>query len=567
MSSIKIATRNSPLALWQANFVEKQLVSIHPELNVLVKGMTTQGDQMLDRSLSKVGGKGLFLKELEVSLLAGETDIAVHSMKDVPVSLPKGLEITTVCERENPLDAFVSNNYTSFEEMPDGSKVGTSSLRRASQLRHAFPNLEFVELRGNVNTRLAKLDDGDYDAIILAAAGLIRIALPHRIRFCIPPEVSLPAVGQGIVGIEARSDDIKTKEVLAPLHNLESAICLAAERAMNAALDGGCQVPIGGFAQLEDGFLKMRGMVAALDGSVVLRSEGTTDDISIESAETLGRHLAEDLLEQGAAELLINAREGQLEPDIVSDNPVVVLTRQRQFLGTMPAMLERLDYQPVKIQTLAVKKYVDEATLSLFHSLDKYTDIMFVSRNAVDFSMKLLQEENITIPSTVRVLTVGAETAKQLYDNGIDALFPDHGSGAKALLKVEQLADLTDRKILVIRGSHGLDWPRTEMQKRGAEVEQAFVYRHVVPDKGRRQFARILELNQPIEGVFLHSARSARNFMVFISEELEKFKDATMVAGSERIAEAAISSGWIYKIVIAKTPSNKDMMLAFGGKQ
>lgn len=567
MSSIKIATRNSPLALWQANFVEKQLVSIHPELKVFVKGMTTQGDQMLDRSLSKVGGKGLFLKELEVSLLAGETDIAVHSMKDVPVSLPKGLEITTVCERENPLDAFVSNDYSSFEEMPDGSKVGTSSSRRASQLRHAFPNLEFVELRGNVNTRLAKLDDGEYDAIILAAAGLIRIALPHRIRFCIPPEVSLPAVGQGIVGIEARSDDLKTKEVLSPLHNLESAICLAAERAMNAALDGGCQVPIGGFAQLEDGFLKMRGMVAALDGSVVLRSEGTTDDISIESAETLGRHLAEDLLEQGAAELLINAREGQLEPDIISDNPIVVLTRQRQFLGTMPAMLERLDYQPVKIQTLAVKKFIDEATLSIFHSLDKFTDIMFVSRNAVDFSMKLLNEEGITIPDSVRVLTVGAETAKQLYDNGIDALFPDHGSGAKALLKVEQLADLTDRKILVVRGSHGLDWPRTEMQKRGAEVEQAFVYRHVVPDKGRRQFARILELEQPIEGVFLHSARSARNFMVFINENLDKFKEATMVVGSERIAEAAISSGWIYKIVIAKTPSNRDMMLAFAGKQ
>lgn len=567
MSSIRIATRNSPLALWQANFVEKQLVSLHKDLKVFVKGMTTKGDQMLDRSLSKVGGKGLFLKELEISLLAGETDLAVHSMKDVPVSLPSGLEISTVCERENPLDAFVSNNYSSFEEMPEGSKIGTSSLRRVSQLRHAFPKLKFIELRGNVNTRLAKLDNGEYDAIILAAAGLIRIALPHRIRFCIPPEICLPAVGQGIVGVETRSDDAATKSILAPLHNFESAICLAAERAMNSALDGGCQVPIGGFARLEDGFLKMSGIVAEIDGSVVLKSTGTTDDISIESAEALGRHIAEDLIEQGASELLINAREEQLEPDIISDNPIVVLTRQRQFLGTMPTMLESLDYQPVKIQTLAVKKFVDDATLNLFHSLDQYTDIMFVSRNAVDFSMKLLKEEGLIIPSTVRVLTVGAETAKQLYDNGIDALFPDHGSGAKALLNVEQLSDLKNRKVLVVRGSHGLDWPRTEMQKRGAEVEQAFVYRHVVPDKGRRQFARILELEQPIEGVFLHSARSARNFMVFIGEHLDRFKDARMVVGSERIAEAAISAGWIYEIVIARTPSNKDMMMAFASKQ
>jgi len=255
MSLIRIATRNSPLALWQANYVKEQLQKAHANLDVDIVGMTTKGDQMLDRSLSAVGGKGLFLKELEVSLLNDETDIAVHSMKDVPVEMPSGLEVAVVCEREDARDAFVSNNYQNLYALPKGARVGTSSLRRVSQLKHSFPAFEFVELRGNVNTRLKKLDDGEYDAIILAAAGLIRLGLQDRIHQYISPDLCLPAVGQGIVGIQCRKDDKRVKDLIAPLHNRISEICLAAERAMNATLEGGCQVPIAGYAELAKGKL------------------------------------------------------------------------------------------------------------------------------------------------------------------------------------------------------------------------------------------------------------------------------------------------------------------------
>ena len=267
MNVIRIATRDSPLALWQANFVKDQLVQAHEELEVEIVGMTTRGDQLLDRSLSTAGGKGLFLKELEVSLLNKETDIAVHSMKDVPVELPDGLSIPVVCAREDARDAFVSNNYQNLYALPLGAKVGTSSLRRVAQLKSAFPKLEFIDLRGNVNTRLAKLDNGEYDAIILAAAGLIRLGFTDRIKQFITPELCLPAVGQGIVGIECRSDDKDTQDLIGALHNRESALVLAAERSMNASLEGGCQVPIAGYAEIDKGRIRMRGAVGKPDGT------------------------------------------------------------------------------------------------------------------------------------------------------------------------------------------------------------------------------------------------------------------------------------------------------------
>jgi len=266
--------------------------------------MTTRGDQLLDRSLVAAGGKGLFLKELEVSLLNNETDIAVHSMKDVPVDLPQGLQIPVVCKREDPRDAFVSNNYQDLTALPEGAKVGTSSLRRVAQLKNAFPKLEFIELRGNVNTRLSKLDNGDYDAIILAAAGLIRLGFNDRIRQFIAPELCLPAVGQGIVGIECRSDDQATKLLIASLHSEESALLLAAERALNAGLEGGCQVPIAGYAQIEQGKIQLRGLVGDPDGTKILKSEASSNTVTDASALKMGEKVADDLLAQGAATIL-----------------------------------------------------------------------------------------------------------------------------------------------------------------------------------------------------------------------------------------------------------------------
>lgn len=298
---VRIATRKSPLALWQAEYVASSLQAAHPGLQVELVTMTTQGDKILDTPLAKVGGKGLFVKELEQGMQRGDADIAVHSMKDVPVELPDGLHIATICPREDPRDAFVSNTITAFADLPQGAVVGTSSLRRQCQLRSLRPDLEIRDLRGNVNTRLSKLDAGDYDAIILASAGLIRLGFETRIAEFIAPETSLPAIGQGAVGIECREDDMRIHELLAPLHDQHTAIRVTAERAMNAKLQGGCQVPIAGFAELSQGVLLLRGLVGEPDGSQIIRGDiaGKPED-----AAELGVTLADDLLSRGAQEIL-----------------------------------------------------------------------------------------------------------------------------------------------------------------------------------------------------------------------------------------------------------------------
>jgi len=295
--TIRIATRKSPLAMWQAEHVTAELKKAHPGLKVEILGMSTQGDKILDTPLAKIGGKGLFVKELEVAMLDGRADIAVHSMKDVPVELPDGLHLSTILEREDPRDAFVSNTYKTFDELPKGARVGTSSLRRQCQLVQSRPDLQILPLRGNVNTRLRKLDEGEYDAIILAAAGLKRLGFHDRITAEISAEISLPAIGQGAVGIECRIDDTRINELLTPLHHIETAYCVRAERAMNNRLEGGCQVPIAGFAMLENNELWLRGLVGKVDGSEIIRGEskGTADE-----AERMGYGLADLLLEQGA---------------------------------------------------------------------------------------------------------------------------------------------------------------------------------------------------------------------------------------------------------------------------
>ncbi|MCB1756240.1 MAG: hydroxymethylbilane synthase [Gammaproteobacteria bacterium] len=300
-NTIRIATRNSPLALWQAEEVRRRLLKAHTGLTVELVTMTTKGDQMLDSPLAKIGGKGLFVKELESGMLEGRADIAVHSMKDVPVSFPDGLHLPVIMQRENPLDAFVSNHYNNFDELPDDARIGTCSLRRQCQLKARHPGFKLLDLRGNVNTRLAKLDAGEFDAIILASAGLLRLEMHDRIRWQIPAELSLPAVGQGAIGIECRSDDARTNALISELHDTETAIRLAAERAMNKRLNGGCQVPIAGFAELLDGQLRMRGLVGMPDGSSILYSEKSA---ATDQAEDLGIAIAEDLLAQGAGKIL-----------------------------------------------------------------------------------------------------------------------------------------------------------------------------------------------------------------------------------------------------------------------
>jgi hydroxymethylbilane synthase len=299
--TIRIATRKSALALWQAEYVKAALLNAHSNIQVELVPMSTQGDKILDTPLAKIGGKGLFIKELEVAMNEGRADIAVHSMKDVPVEFPEGFGLHAICERENPFDAFVSNQFTQISELPQNAVVGTSSLRRQCQLRHLRPDLIIKDLRGNVNTRLAKLDNGEYDAIILASAGLIRLDMPERIRSEIPAEQSLPAVGQGAVGIECRNDDHQLIQLLAPLNHPSTSFRVRAERAMNAKLNGGCQVPIGSFAVIENNQLTLRGLVGSSDGKTILHAHSVGD---IEQAEQIGQQVADQLIEQGAAELL-----------------------------------------------------------------------------------------------------------------------------------------------------------------------------------------------------------------------------------------------------------------------
>ncbi len=301
--TIRIATRKSPLALWQAEFVKAKLLEKTPNLDVQLVAMTTRGDVLLDTPLAKVGGKGLFVKELEVAMLDNRADIAVHSMKDVPMEFPSGLGLAVVCEREDPLDAFVSNHYQTLAELPDGAVVGTSSLRRQCQIRAQFPTLIIKDLRGNVNTRLAKLDAGEYDAIILASAGLIRLCMEHRIASRLSTEISLPAGGQGAVGIECRTDDTATLTLLAALNDPDTAARVSAERALNRQLQGGCQVPIACYSELDASGeqLWLRGLVGSVDGATILRDEIRGPRAA---AEQLGIELANRLLAAGAGAIL-----------------------------------------------------------------------------------------------------------------------------------------------------------------------------------------------------------------------------------------------------------------------
>jgi len=299
--TIRIATRQSPLALWQAEHVAARLQQAFPGLKTELVTMVTRGDKILDAPLAKVGGKGLFVKELEQGMLDGVADIAVHSMKDVPVEFPEGLHLAVILDREDPTDAFVSNRYSSLAELPSNARIGTSSLRRQCQIKEKFPQAEILSLRGNVNTRLAKLDAGEYDAIILASAGLKRLGMGARITASLSPEESLPAMGQGAIGIECRINDADVHEYLKVLHDETTTIRVRAERAMNERLNGGCQVPIAGFAEIQGDRLFMRGLVGSPDGSVLYRAKA---DSSLEQAEQLGQAIADDLLAQGAGKVL-----------------------------------------------------------------------------------------------------------------------------------------------------------------------------------------------------------------------------------------------------------------------
>ncbi len=300
ITTLRIATRQSPLAMWQAEYVQSRLQQLHPDLTVELVPMTTQGDKILGTPLTKIGGKGLFVKELEQAMLEGRADIAVHSMKDVPYQFPEGLELKVICEREDPTDAFVSNKYHNLDELPCGANVGTSSLRRKIQLLKARPDLKITDLRGNVGTRLSKLDDGNYDAIVLASAGLKRLGLEERIRSQFEPELMLPAPGQGAVGIEARTNDPELDAILQPLQDETTSLRVLAERTITKTLQASCQVPVAAFATIDNDILSLRALVGGVDQQIIEASaEGPAKD-----ALSIGQKVSQELLDLGARELI-----------------------------------------------------------------------------------------------------------------------------------------------------------------------------------------------------------------------------------------------------------------------
>ena len=304
MNSLIIASRESQLAMWQAEHIQQRLQTLYPELSVSILGMTTKGDQILDKTLSKIGGKGLFVKELEQALIEGKADLAVHSLKDVPMQLPEGFALAAITERENPFDALVSNQYTSLAELPKGAIVGTSSLRRQAQVKALHPELIVNPLRGNVQTRLRKLDEGEYDAIILAASGLIRLELQDRIRAILPANESLPAAGQGALAIEISAHRTDLLPLLAVLNHPHTHACVTAERAVSRELGGSCQVPLAAFASIAQNSLSLKALVASTDGQHIVYAEGES---SIEQAEQLGLSIAKQLIEKGAMPLVEQA--------------------------------------------------------------------------------------------------------------------------------------------------------------------------------------------------------------------------------------------------------------------
>ena len=301
MKKIKIATRNSPLAIWQAEFVKKELVKAHTNIDIELIGITTEGDRFLESSLSNIGGKGLFIKELEEALLRNDADIAVHSMKDVVINLPENLVIPVIMKREDSRDVFISSRYNQIDTIPENTIIGTSSLRRQSQILRLCPNVVMKDLRGNVDTRLGKLDKGEFDAIVLAAAGVKRLGLSERITQYIPYPLLLPAVGQGAIGIECRANDSVIQELIFPLNDVETSVCVSAERAFSRRLQGGCQLPIAAHALIEGKEIKLKGLVARLDGSEIIQSEQKGD---VGNIERIGKLLAESLLERGADVIL-----------------------------------------------------------------------------------------------------------------------------------------------------------------------------------------------------------------------------------------------------------------------
>lgn len=467
---LRIATRQSPLALWQAEYIKQWLEQRHPGLEVSLLPMTTQGDRVLDRTLNAVGGKGLFVKELELALLDNRADIAVHSMKDVPAEFPEGLELAVICQREYVHDALVSNQYTCIDDLPIAARVGTASLRRQCQLRAKRPDLQLIDCRGNVGTRLSKLDAGELDALILAEAGLRRLELHHRIAERISDTWMLPAAGQGALGIECRAQDHATKQLLADLHDPATHVCVTSERALTLRLDGGCQLPVAAYAILEEQELWLRGLVGSPDGRTLISSDVRGP---LHQAEALGHLLAERLLAQGANDILDKLRKPSAvttgwNPKLASLKHLkVLITRPEQRGATLAAQITALGGEAVCYPLL---RFEPVPVTTPPHSFDA---VIFVSVPAVEYGLpQLVSLQEIDL------FAVGQATSTALHTHGLTAKTPTD-QRSEGLLALPELQQVAGKHFLLVQGEGGRSLLAETLKTRGAIIISMIVYRRV----------------------------------------------------------------------------------------
>jgi hydroxymethylbilane synthase len=478
---LTIATRESALALWQAHHIRDRLQQLYPGLRIEILGMTTEGDRLLGASLAKLGGKGLFVKELENALAEQRADIAVHSMKDVPMHLAPGFCIAAIGEREDPRDAFVANRYRDLQELPAGAAVGTSSLRRESQIRARFPHLNVQPLRGNVNTRLRKLDEGQYACIILAAAGLRRLGLAQRITCLLEPADSVPAVGQGALGIECCDDRRDLIELLAPLEHSETAWCVRAERAVSRALAGSCVVPLGAYARREEDGMHLRGFVASPDGGRLVRGEVMCPSMQ-HDPESLGLELAEQLAAGGAREILAALDEPIVRGATALAGRVVVVTRPAGQGENLAQHVRAAGGTAFLFPALAIEPVAPPAhTVALLCDQRRFDWAVFVSANAVAHGLPHLLG-GAAWPQGLRAAAVGASTAAALRARGVvEVLSPASGGDSESLLALPAMQQVSGQRVLVFRGAGGRELLADTLRARGAQVEYVECYRRVRP--------------------------------------------------------------------------------------
>ncbi len=548
-----IASRESRLALVQSEWIAQCLRAFYPAMQVEILGMTTRGDQILDRPLAQVGGKGLFIKELEVAMQERRADIAVHSMKDMPSSLPPGFSMIVVGEREDPFDAFVSNRYATLAELPQGAVVGTSSLRRESQLRLRYPHLTIKSLRGNVETRLRKLDQGDYDAIILAAAGLKRLGLAPRIRATLAPEVSLPAIGQGALALEFPSDRGDIAAALQPFALAATTAAVTAERALGAILLGSCDVPLAAHASMQGALLHLRGFIGMPDGSRFVQTEihGAPQD-----AATLGRTLGQRMIDDGAQEIL----ERLATLSVTSSQPLqglgVLLTRpasqaQRtatQLRGAGAAVFEFPALEIASIETAP-------ALESALAELPTAHWIIFVSANAVEYGMPHVKRRGGAGRNT-RFAAIGNATRSALLEQGLSRVItPLSGNDSEALLAHPELQRVAGQHIIIFRGhseSGGRKLLGEVLSSRGALIHNAECYHRSVPVVDAQLRERILKAweNGAIGAVHVMSVETLHNLLALTGERGRALLGATtIVTPHERIAKVANELGLVKTVV------------------